>query len=107
MHHLRTRRFSGLAAAVIAGGLLLVPTAAFAQAEPDCSTASPSNVDCGGTDTPRDPGTQVGGEQVQRSSGGLPVTGGDAAALAAIGAAVALVGGGFVVAARRRSTTTA
>lgn len=99
-----------LLVAGITAGVVFLPAGALAQetqTPQDCVVASTSNTTCvAGTveSNVTDPnGTAVADASASR--GGLPLTGGDAAGLAAIGAATLVAGGGFMVMARRRRLT--
>lgn len=93
-HHRSGRLLRFVAAAGIVAGVVLVPTAAFADSEPYISASPPAP-------THHDPIPQVVQTTGAKTSGTLPFTGGDVAGLAAIGAGSALVGTALVRHARR------
>lgn len=101
----RTSVFRFLAMGAVATGAVVPVLAGPASAQGECPAASPSDVTCQPTNPVTPDGAsaaagvaaQVQAEQASRPvSGGLPVTGGDVAGLAALGV-TALASGGLLV----------
>jgi LPXTG-motif cell wall-anchored protein len=91
-----------LAAAAAAGAVLVLGAGTAGAQDQHSGGVSPNEES---TD-PGSPQADVGGTTVSRD-GGLPVTGGDAAGLAAIGVAAVAVGSGAVVVSKRRARLSA